>query len=239
MQIAAPKGRSPVGEPSVVVADLGGANLKLWCSSTGKVAAAPTGPAYAPQQLIFDIERLTEGWPMDFLTIGVPTGIAHGRCQFEPHNLGPGWVDADLQAAFQVPAQVVNDALIQAVGSYAGGRMLFLGLGTGLGTTLVVDGVPIGLELMHLPYRDGFTYEDFAATRGVERLGVAAWRLALADIVRLLKMATVAEHVVLGGGNTRLLDGLPDHCRLGDNANAFVGGWRLWAGPEADLEIGV
>jgi polyphosphate glucokinase len=235
VSVTAPPGLSPPDAPSVLVCDLGAANLKLWCSRTGDVASAPTGSAYTPDDLCRDVARLSADWPVDRLTLGVPTGVVHGRCYSEPHNIGRGWVDFDVETAFAVPAKILNDAVMQAVGSYEGGVMLFLGLGTGLGTSLVHDGHPVGLEIQHLPYRDGLSFEDWTGTRGIERFGLAVWRHAVADVVRRMKDATVADYVVLGGGNLRHLEELPPHCRRGSNANAFIGGWRLWAGPEANL----
>ncbi|NBB69515.1 MAG: ROK family protein [Alphaproteobacteria bacterium] len=238
MYVTPPAGVSPPDQPSVLVCDLGAASLKLWCSRTGATAATPTGPTYGPADLRRDVARETAGWPVDRVSLGVPTGVAHGRCYSEPHNIGAGWLDFDVAHAFDVPAMLINDAVMQALGSYAGGTMLFLGLGTGLGTALVHEGHPIGLEVQHLPYRDGLTYEDWTGTRGYARFGPAVWRAAVFDVVRRMKDATVADYVVLGGGNVRHLDALPPQCRQGSNANAFVGGWRLWAGSERELEPG-
>jgi len=235
MYVTPPPGVSPPDEPSVLVCDLGAASLKLWCSRTGATAAAPTGHDYGPDDLLRDLGTHAAGWPVDRISLGVPTGVAHGRCYSEPHNIGAGWLDFDIAQAFAVPAKLINDAVMQALGSYAGVVMLFLGLGTGLGTALVHDGHPIGLEIQHLPYRDGLTYEDWTGTRGLERFGEAVWRDAVFDVVRRMKDATVADYVVLGGGNVRHLDTLPPACRQGSNANAFIGGWRLWAGAEAEL----
>lgn len=237
MYVTPPAGLSPPDAPSVLVCDLGAANLKLWCSRTGATAATRTGHTYAPDDLVRDVRAAAAGWPVDRLTLGVPTGVAHGRCYSEPHNIGTGWLDFDIADAFDVPAKLINDAVMQALGSYDGGVMLFLGLGTGLGTALIHDGQPVGLEVQHLPYRDGLTYEDWTGTRGVERFGVAVWRDAVFDVVKRMKDATVADYVVLGGGNVRHLEELPPTCRLGSNANAFIGGWRLWAGSEAKLRV--
>jgi len=238
MYVTPPAGLSPPDQPSVLVCDLGAASLKLWCSRTGATAATPTGHTYGPDDLSRDLARETAGWPVDRVSVGVPTGVAHGRCYSEPHNIGEGWLDFDVARAFDVPAVLINDAVMQALGSYAGGTMLFLGLGTGLGTALVHEGHPIGLEVQHLPYRDGLSYEDWTGTRGYDRFGPETWRAAVVDVVRRMKDATVADYVVLGGGNVRHLDALPPHCRQGSNANAFLGGWRLWAGSQAELEAG-
>jgi polyphosphate glucokinase len=154
--------------------------------------------------------------------------VIHGRPVHEPHNLGPGWVGFDFRRAFGKPVKMVNDAAMQALGSYRGGRMLFLGLGTGLGSALVVDGVVEPMELAHLPYKKGRTYEDYVGLRGLERLGKKKWRRAVEDVAVRLKYALQAEDLVLGGGNAKLLKALPPDTRLGSNANAFIGGFRLW-----------
>ncbi len=235
LKIAAPAGRSSENEPSILVCDVGAANLKMWCSRTGAVAAAPSGPDYTPEAMLRDIRAAAGDWPVDCVSVGVPTGVAHDRCYGEPHNMGTGWLALDIDSAFDVPAKLINDAVMQALGSYQGGTMLFLGLGTGLGTSLIHEGHAVGLEIQHLPYRDGLSFEDWTGTRGLERFGLDVWREVLVDVVKRLKDATVADYVVLGGGNLRHLDALPPDCRRGANANAFLGGWRLWAGPEASL----
>lgn len=230
-----PEGRSPKDEPSVLVIDIGGANAKLWCSSTGATARVKSGPHFTPRDLLQGVAAATVGWPIDRVAVGIPTGVLGGRAYCEPHNIGPGWLDFDVANAFPQPARLINDAVMQALGSYRGGTMLFLGLGTGLGTAVVADGMPIGLEIQHLPYRDGLTFEDWIGTRGIERFGLEVWRRHLVHVVERMKNATVAEYVVLGGGNLRYVTDLPEACQRGANANAFLGGYRLWAGPEATL----
>ncbi|MEO1092080.1 MAG: ROK family protein [Pseudomonadota bacterium] len=234
--IAVPTGRSPSDQPNVLVIDIGAANMKFWCSGTGQTAAVPTGPTFSPVEFEVGLRTSLVGWAFDSVTVGIPTGVLRDRVYGEPHNMGTGWVGFDIQSAFAKPTHLINDAVMQALGSYRGGTMLFLGLGTGLGTALVADGKPIGLEIQHLPYKDGMSYEDWTATRAVERLGVEGWREALPPVVKLLKDATVAEYVVLGGGNLRLLEELPPDCHQGHNANAFLGGYRIWAGAEAQLQ---
>ncbi|HEX8374841.1 MAG TPA: hypothetical protein VF606_06650, partial [Geminicoccaceae bacterium] len=168
-------------------------------------------------------------WDYDAVSLGLPGPVRDHRVTLEPVNLGRGWVGFDLAGAFGVPTRVVNDAAMQALGSYAGGRMLFLGLGTGLGTTLVADGLVIAMELGHLPYGDKHTFEDCVGQRGLDRLGKKRWLRAVRDVTLRLKAALVADYVVLGGGNAKLLDEqLPEGCRLGDNNLAYEGGLRLW-----------
>jgi polyphosphate glucokinase len=180
------------------------------------------------QALIRQVKSLTKDWSYSKISLGFPGPVAHGRIVAEPHNLGPGWVRCDFAKAFGRPVKLINDAAMQALGSYDGGRMLFLGLGTGLGSALIFDGILEPLELAHLPYKKGLTYEDYVGLRGLERLGKKKWRKAVADVVGQLQHALEAEYVVLGGGNARLLKELPKDCRLGSNDNSFVGGFRLW-----------
>jgi polyphosphate glucokinase len=177
--------------------------------------------------MVAAVKDLAGEWAYDAVTIGYPGPVLQGRPVAEPRNLGPGWVGFDYEAAFGCPVKVVNDAAMQALGSYEGGRMLFLGLGTGLGTSMVVDGVVEPMELGHLPYKKG-TYEDYVGRRGLEQRGKKKWRLYVADVVARLSAALEPDEVVLGGGNIKKLKRLPPGCRAGDNANAFVGGFRLW-----------
>ena len=178
--------------------------------------------------MVSAVKRLADHWRYDVVSIGYPGPVLHGRAVAEPHNLGPGWVGFDFKTALGRPVRMVNDAAMQALGSYRGGRMLFLGLGTGLGSALIVDGTLEPMELAHLPYKKGRTYEDYVGLRGLERLGKKKWRRAVEDVAMRLKAALDAEEIVLGGGNAKLLKTLPVDARLGDNANAFIGGFRLW-----------
>jgi polyphosphate glucokinase len=170
------------------------------------------------------------------VSVGYPGPVLHGRPVAEPRHLGPGWVGYDYPSAFGCPVKVVNDAALQALGSYQGGKMLFLGLGTGLGSTLIVDGIVEPMELGHLPYRDG-TFEEYVGLHGLQTHGLAQWRQDVEDVVRRLIAALQPEDVVLGGGNIHQLDTLPAGCRAGDNANAFLGGFRLWT-PASHKEEG-
>jgi len=174
----------------------------------------------------------TRGWAYDRISIGYPGPVVQGKIVHEPKNLGPGWVGFDFAAAFGKGVKLINDAAMQALGSYEGGRMLFLGLGTGLGSALIVNKVIAPLELAHLPYKKGRTFEDYVGARGLDRLGKRKWQRAVEDVVARLRAALVAEKVVLGGGNVKKLRALPPGTRQGDNRNAFVGGFRLWDGYE-------
>ena len=215
----------------ILVVDVGGRNVKCWCSGEAERRKAPSGPAMTPEAMVAAVKGLAQGWRYDAVTVGVPGPVSGNRLAVNPVNLGPGWVGFDIEGAFGVPTRVINDAAMQALGSYAGGRMLFLGLGTGLGNTLVVDGVVVAMELGHLPYKDGRSFEDHVGQRGLDRLGRKAWQKAVRDVVGRLKAALVADYVVIGGGNAKLLDSLPEGCRAGDNSLAYQGGLRLWDGP--------
>jgi len=212
----------------VLVIDIGGSHVKMLATGHDEERKAVSGPTMTAEQMTGTVLAMTEDWEFDVVSIGYPGPVVHGRPVLEPKHLGPGWVGFDFERAFGRPVKVVNDALLQAVGSYQGGRMLFVGLGTGLGTAMVVDNVGQPMELAHLPYKDGRTFEDFLGEDALEGLGVAAWRREVASVIARLQAAMEPDYVVLGGGNVRLLDDLPAGCRRGDNANAFAGGFRLW-----------
>jgi polyphosphate glucokinase len=216
---------------NVLVIDIGGAHIKLLATGQPEVLKIPSGPDLTPQRFVADVLAATKDWSYDVVSIGFPAPIADGKAVLEPKNLGSGWVGFDLTAALGRPVKLVNDAAMQALGSYEGGRMLFLGLGTGLGTTLVLDSETlVPMEAAHLPYRKGRTFEDHVGQRGIDRFGRKKWREFVADVATRLRLAFVADYVVLGGGNARLLKELPPEARLGKNDNAFVGGFRLWEG---------
>ncbi len=181
-------------------------------------------------RMVRDVKNATRDWDYTAVSIGYPGPVRQGKPLAEPHNLGAGWVGHDFEKAFGCPVRIVNDAAMQALGSYEGGRMLFLGLGTGLGSALIVEGVVAPMELAHLPYRKGRTYEDYVGLRGLERMGKAKWRQHVLIVIDQFRRALEADYVVLGGGNSRLLKSLPDGVRLGANSNAFLGGFRLWNG---------
>ena len=212
---------------NVLVVDVGGTNVKLLATGQSEPRKFVSGPSLTAEQMVAGVKELARDWTYDVVAIGYPGPVLHCRPVAEPQNLGPGWVGFDYQAAFGCPVKVINDAAMQALGSYKGGKMLFLGLGTGLGSTLIVEGIVEPMELGHLPYRKG-TYEDYVGIRGLERVGKKKWRRYVADVVARLIAALQPDDVVLGGGNVKKLKELPPGCRAGDNANAFLGGFRLW-----------
>jgi polyphosphate glucokinase len=177
--------------------------------------------------MVDGVKKLARDWKYEVVSIGYPGPVLHNRPVAEPHNLGKGWVGFNYRAAFKRPVKIINDAAMQALGSYRRGTMLFLGLGTGLGTALVVDGIVTPMELSHLPYKKA-TYEDYVGLRGLEKHGKKKWRRYVGDVAQRLKVALECNDVVLGGGNVKKLRELPKGCRAGDNANAFLGGFRLW-----------
>ena len=218
---------------NVLVIDVGGTHVKILATGQTERREFESGPAMTPAEMVAGVLKAAEGWAYDVVSIGYPGPVLRGKPLSDPHNLGPGWVGFDFDSAFKHPVKVINDAAMQALGSYRGGRMLFLGLGTGLGSAMIVDGILEPMELGHLPYRKA-TFEDYVGIRGLQRLGRKKWRKRVADVVACLVAATEAEEVVLGGGNVKKLDALPPLCREGDNDNAFAGGFRLWEQAPAD-----
>jgi len=218
--------------PRILSVDVGGTHVKVLLRGELEPREAPSGPKMTPQEMVRCVRRLARGWRYDVVSMGFPGVVWHGRPATEPRNLGRGWVGFDYRAAFGCPVRIINDAAMQAIGSYEGGRMLFLGLGTGLGVALVIDGTVEATEFGHLPYKKGRTYEDYLGVRGLERLGKKKWRRAVADVTERLVAAFEVDYVVLGGGNAHALKQLPARSRLGDNSHAFEGGFRLWLEPQ-------
>jgi polyphosphate glucokinase len=214
---------------NILVIDVGGTHIKILATGEKEKREIDSGPSITARQMVTSVKKLADGWKYDAVSIGYPGPVVHDRPLTEPHNLGKGWMGFDFAAAFRLPAKVMNDAAMQALGSYRGGRMLFLGLGTGLGSTLIVDGAVQPMELAHLPYKKG-TYEDYVGVRGLEEFGKKKWRKHVEDVVERLVAAFEPDDVVLGGGNAKKLEELPRLCRLGDNTNAFKGGFRIWEG---------
>jgi polyphosphate glucokinase len=212
----------------VLVIDVGGTNVKLLATGQKEPTKFPSGPKMTAAVMVKQVKEVTKDWGYNRIALGYPGPIINGRPLREPHNLGGGWMKFDFSKAFGCPVKIINDAAMQALGSYEGGRMLFLGLGTGLGSAMVVDGTLQPMELAHLLYKKGKTYEDYLGLRGLERLGKKKWRHHVAKVVELLKGALDADYVVIGGGNSKKLKKVPEGARLGANENAFRGGFRLW-----------
>jgi len=213
----------------VLAIDIGGTNVKILASGQEERRKYPSGKALTPDKMVAGVKELANGWEYEVVAIGYPGIVRQGRPVVEPHNLAKGWVGYDFQAAFGCPVKVLNDAAMQALGSYRGGTMLFLGLGTGLGTALVVDGTVVPMELAHLAIGRK-TFEDDLGVRGLRRLGRKRWQKRVEAITLRFASALLLDDIVLGGGNAKKLIKLPEGCRLGDNANAFLGGFRLWEG---------
>lgn len=214
---------------NILAIDIGGTHIKLGYSAhPGEKRKFDSGLEMTPQKMLENIKPLTEDWPYEAVSIGYPGAVLGGKPVHEPHNLGEGWVGFDFAGAFGCQLKLVNDAAMQALGNYRGGKMLFLGLGTGLGSALIVDGIIEPLELAHLPYKKGKTFEDYVGVHGLEDRGKKKWRKSVHDVVERLRAALEPEDVVLGGGNAKLLEDLPEGTRQGDGMAAFTGGFRLW-----------
>jgi polyphosphate glucokinase len=211
----------------VLVIDIGGNSVKVLVTGETDPRKLPSGPTLTPRQMVSGVLKLTEDWNYDAVSIGYPGRVRENRPVSEPINLGHGWVKFDFEKAFGVPVKVMNDAAMQALGSYQGGKMLFLGLGTGLGTALIMDGSIMPMEIQHLPYKQG-TYEEYLGLSGLKRLGIRKWRVCVREVITRFITALELDDVVIGGGNVNKLDKLPPGCRVGNNALAFRGGLLLW-----------
>jgi polyphosphate glucokinase len=221
----------------ILVIDVGGSRVKFRIGPRGEIHRFDSGPELSAQQMVDGVTAVVPRSSYDAVSIGYPGLVFHGRIAADPHNLGRGWVHYAFEKAFGKPVRVINDAAMQAIGSYEGGRMLFLGLGTGLGTTLIIDGYVEPMELGHMPYRNGRTFEDYVGERGRVRMGTKKWRRVVRQVVDQLRKALEVDYVVVGGGNAKRLRDLADNERLGDNDNAFVGGLRLWECDEHPLRV--
>src|SRR3984957_3299114 len=220
---------------SILVIDVGGTNIKLLMTGQKAPLKIPSGPSITAAKMARLVKNATRSWKYDCIAIGYPGPVINGHPLREPHNLGGGWMTFDFAKAFGCPVKLVNDASMQAIGSYKGGRMLFLGLGTGLGSAMIVDNVLEPMELAHLIYKKGKTYEDYLGIRGLERMGKKKWRQQVFKVCKILKAALEADYIVLGGGNVKKMKELPPGAREGDNNNAFTGGFRLWDKSEKGL----
>lgn len=212
----------------ILVVDAGGSHIKLMLSGSEDRIKFDSGPSFTPRQLMAGIRKFAADWDYDAVSLGIPTPVVHDKPAREPNNLGRGWIKFDFPAAFGKPCKLINDAAMQALGSYDGGRMLFIGLGTGLGSAMILDEVVIPLELGELSYSQQYSFEDMLGRDGRKRLGQKKWEEALDRIVLILRKAFVTDYIVIGGGNARRVEHLPAGARLGDNRNAFIGGLRLW-----------
>jgi glucose-6-phosphate isomerase len=221
----------------ILVLDVGGSHVKLSVSDRGKSQKFVSGTKMTPGAMVKRVRKLVTSADYDAVSIGYPGLVVRGRIAAEPFNLGAGWVGFDFEAALGKPVRIINDAAMQAVGSYAGGRMLFLGLGTGMGATLILDGIVEPMEFGHLPYKNGRTYEQYVGQRGLDRLGKKRWRKEVAAVVEQLRYALEVEYVVLGGGNVRLLKELPKKTQQGANSNAMKGGRIIWEGSGSPLVL--
>jgi len=231
-----------ISKPKILVIDVGGTHVKVRVTGQREERKIDSGPTMTAARMVREVKNLVEDWTYDVISIGYPGTVVHGRPVHEPHNLGGGWVSFNFAKALGRPVKMINDAAMQALGSYKGGSMLFLGLGTGLGSAMIIDGILEPMELAHLPYKKGKTYEDYVGDRAMKRLGKKKWRRYVADVVKRLKAALEADYVVLGGGNSKNLKTLPPGAELGDNRNAFTGGMRLWKEetkrrPEAEAPV--
>ncbi len=214
---------------NILGVDIGGTNVKFRSQRHPEIVKVPSGPKMTPDVMMEAIHKLTDGWNYDHVSVGFPGPVIHDRPLLEPHNLGKGWVRFDFDKAFgHKPLKLLNDAAMQALGSYHGGRMLYLGLGTGLGSAMVVDGSVQAMELAHLPWKKHKTYEDYLGKAGLERRGRKAWEKSVHEVIELMSTAMECDSVVLGGGNAKLMKHLPKNVTLGSNDNAFVGAFLLW-----------
>jgi len=212
---------------NVLAVDVGGTHVKILATGQKEEREFVSGPELTAEQMVAGVKKLAQGWNYDAVAIGYPGPVLRNRPVAEPHNLGPGWIGFDYEGAFGCPTKLINDAAMQALGDYKRGKLLFLGLGTGLGTAMIVDGIVEPMELGHLPYKKA-TYEDYVGLRGLQRFGKKKWRRHVADVVERLRAALEPDDVVIGGGNAKKLADLPPGCRLGENSKAFLGGFRLW-----------
>ena len=212
---------------NVLVIDIGGTHVKVLATGQRAQREFDSGPALTPKRMISGVRKLVADWKYQAVSIGFPGPVLRNRPVAKPWNLGKGWAGFNFEAAFKCPVKVVNDAAMQALGGYKGGKLLFLGLGTGLGSAMIVEGIMVPMELGHLPYKKA-TFEDYVGIRGLKKYGKKKWRILVADVVKRLVAALEPDDVVLGGGNVKKLNKLPSGCRAGDNSNAFLGGFRLW-----------
>ena len=225
---------------NILAVDVGGSHVKVLATGQTQPRRIVSGPQMGAAAMVQGVKAITDDWTFDVVSLGYPGQVVHNLPAHEPANLGRGWTGFDYPAAFARPVRIINDAAMQALGSYEGGRMLFIGVGTGLGSAMIVDGQLEPMELGHLQYKKKLTYEDYVGERGLLRLGKKAWRREVYAVIDAFRAALQPDYIVLGGGNAKLIKVLPPDVRMGNNANAFIGGFRLWddvttaeAGPHA------
>jgi polyphosphate glucokinase len=218
----------------ILAVDVGGSHVKILATGQQQKREIISGPRMTARQMVSRVKKLAKGWAYDAVSVGFPGPVLHNGPVAEPHNLGPGWMGFDFASAFGLPVKIINDAAMQALGSYEGGKMLFLGLGTGLGSAMIVDGIIEPMELGHLPYKKA-TYEDYVGNSGLIRLGKKRWRRLVKDVIDRLAAALEPDDIVIGGGNVLHLKKLPNGCRATSNAHAFIGGFRMWDNPPVRL----
>ena len=219
---------------NILVVDVGGSNVKIFTSAERERRKFPSGPELTAANMVEEVKSLASDWDYDRVSIGYPGKVRRNRIVAEPVNLGRGWLDFDFATAFDCPVKLLNDAAMQALGGYRGGNMLFLGLGTGLGSTMIIDGTILAMELGHLPYRNK-TFEEYVGSAALKRLGLEKWRHNVLDVIERLRDAFEPDEILLGGGKVKKLDEMPPGCRRGQNADAFSGGLRLWS-TESDAD---
>ena len=222
---------------NILVVDVGGTHVKLLSSGKTKRRVLPSGPQMTAREMVPLVKEAVRDWNYDVVSLGYPGPVVHGRPLREPHNLGGGWVKFDFKKAFGLPVKIINDAAMQALGNYKKGSMLFLGLGTGLGSAMIADGVLEPMELAHLPYKNGKTYEDYVGLRGLKQLGRKRWERQVWKVVAQLSEALEPDEVVIGGGNAKKLSQVPSGVRLGGGNSAFLGGFRLWKSTNKKVNI--
>lgn len=221
---------------NVLAVDIGGTNVKILATGQTEPRKFPSGPTMTPAKMVEGVRKLAEDWKYDVVSLGYPGPVLRNRPVSDPHNLAPGWIGFDFDKEFGCPVKMINDAAMQALGSYKGGKLLFLGLGTGLGSAMIVDGIVEPMELSHLPYKKA-TFEDYVGVRALEKSGKKKWRRDVADVIARLVAAMEPDDIVLGGGNVKMLKELPAGCRVGANANAFTGGFRIWDQNAAEVAV--
>jgi polyphosphate glucokinase len=212
---------------NILVIDVGGSNIKILATGQPERIKIPSGRDFTPEEMVPSVQEAAKDWDYEAITIGFPGVVKHGKIAANPVNMGGGWIGFDFEKAFGCPVKIINDAAMQALGSYEGGKVLFMGFGTGLGTALVFEDLILPLEGGHLPFKQG-TFETHVGNEALKKMGRKRWTEHVYQAIAHFKRCFQPDEIVLGGGNSKLLDEIPENCRLGSNKNAFTGGFRLW-----------